>query len=363
MKDYYKILDVPRLSSQDAIKAAYHAKARKYHPDINKSPDAEEIFREINEAYSVLKNPVKKNIYDADLRAEEEDVRRSNDNNYSFTGTNRRYEGVSLATLVRCLNKERIDQSTIIFHRGKPYRISAFDGSKVTFVPVEMSKKQENTAKNGGYVQDETEPEGNLRDALHFYWYDMIHSTRGIVLIILFGCIIIIAAIQFFMNFTISSRSSYTNETVIADPMADMPKETVQPNSPVAGMPPNGAIQWYQNIAGNIPVEVSVPKGNDYYYVLIKNADTGERVLSVYIYKGKTAKITMPAGNFAVYYTNFPASEWTGPDTVGQNSLCAKCRIFLALSQGTRSKTRLSLKPVSEANSEITVVTYDEFIR
>lgn len=63
--DYYKVLGVDRKASQDDINKAFRALARKYHPDINKDPDAENKFKEINEAYEVLKDPEKRKKYDA----------------------------------------------------------------------------------------------------------------------------------------------------------------------------------------------------------------------------------------------------------------------------------------------------------
>ena len=63
-KDYYKILDVERNASQSDIKKAYRRLARKYHPDVSKEPDAEERFKEIGEAYAVLKDPEKRVAYD-----------------------------------------------------------------------------------------------------------------------------------------------------------------------------------------------------------------------------------------------------------------------------------------------------------
>ena len=64
MKDYYAILGVPRNATQEEIKRAYKRLARQYHPDVNKSPEAEERFKEINEAYAVLSDPEKRRIYD-----------------------------------------------------------------------------------------------------------------------------------------------------------------------------------------------------------------------------------------------------------------------------------------------------------
>jgi curved DNA-binding protein len=63
-KDYYKIMGLPRTASQDEIKRAYRRLARKYHPDVSKEPDAEERFKEVNEAYEVLGDPEKRSAYD-----------------------------------------------------------------------------------------------------------------------------------------------------------------------------------------------------------------------------------------------------------------------------------------------------------
>jgi molecular chaperone DnaJ len=64
-RDYYEILDVKKDASQDDLKKAFRHLARKYHPDLNKgSKDAEEKFKEINEAYQVLSDPQKRAQYD-----------------------------------------------------------------------------------------------------------------------------------------------------------------------------------------------------------------------------------------------------------------------------------------------------------
>jgi len=63
-RDYYEILDVPRSASTDDLKAAFRKLARQFHPDVNKEPDAEEKFKEINEAYAVLSDPDKRAAYD-----------------------------------------------------------------------------------------------------------------------------------------------------------------------------------------------------------------------------------------------------------------------------------------------------------
>jgi len=63
-KDYYQTLGVAREASADDIKHAYRRLARKYHPDLNKEADAEARFKEIGEAYEVLKDPEKRAAYD-----------------------------------------------------------------------------------------------------------------------------------------------------------------------------------------------------------------------------------------------------------------------------------------------------------
>jgi curved DNA-binding protein len=63
-KDYYKIMGLERDASPDDIKRAYRRLARKYHPDVSKEPDAEKHFKEVQEAYTVLKDPEKRKAYD-----------------------------------------------------------------------------------------------------------------------------------------------------------------------------------------------------------------------------------------------------------------------------------------------------------
>jgi curved DNA-binding protein len=63
-KDYYKIMGVARDATDAQIKQAYRRLARKYHPDVSKEPDAEAKFKEVGEAYEVLRSPEKRAAYD-----------------------------------------------------------------------------------------------------------------------------------------------------------------------------------------------------------------------------------------------------------------------------------------------------------
>ena len=63
-KDYYKVMGVARDATETQIKQAYRKLARKYHPDVSKEKDAEARFKEVGEAYEVLKSPEKRAAYD-----------------------------------------------------------------------------------------------------------------------------------------------------------------------------------------------------------------------------------------------------------------------------------------------------------
>jgi uncharacterized membrane protein YsdA (DUF1294 family) len=64
LKDYYEVLGVPRNASKEEIREAYRRLVLKYHPDRNRSPDAEARLKEINEAYRVLMDDKKRRVYD-----------------------------------------------------------------------------------------------------------------------------------------------------------------------------------------------------------------------------------------------------------------------------------------------------------
>ena len=64
MSDFYEILGIDRNATKDEIKSAFRKKARQYHPDVNKAPDAEAKFKELGKAYETLMDDNKRATYD-----------------------------------------------------------------------------------------------------------------------------------------------------------------------------------------------------------------------------------------------------------------------------------------------------------
>ena len=83
-KTYYEILDVDKKASQREIKSAYRRLALRYHPDKNNLLEAEEMFKEIAEAYSVLSDPIKRKQYDIDNEPRNIMLRREQENRWQI---------------------------------------------------------------------------------------------------------------------------------------------------------------------------------------------------------------------------------------------------------------------------------------
>jgi len=82
-KDYYKVMGLSREASEKEIKTAYRRLARKYHPDLNRESNAEEKFKELGEAYEVLKSPEKRKVFDQYMR----DLESNKQTNASSSGS------------------------------------------------------------------------------------------------------------------------------------------------------------------------------------------------------------------------------------------------------------------------------------
>jgi DnaJ-class molecular chaperone len=67
VKDYYEVLGVAKNATAKGIQTAFRDLARKYHPDVNSDPDAEEVFKNLVEAYLVLKSSDKRDDLDAEI--------------------------------------------------------------------------------------------------------------------------------------------------------------------------------------------------------------------------------------------------------------------------------------------------------
>lgn len=90
----YEILGVPESADEKAIKSAYKKLAKKYHPDINKDPDAGERMKEINKAYEILKDPKKRALYDEyGEKAIEADFNEDILNSYKYSWSNQNSSG------------------------------------------------------------------------------------------------------------------------------------------------------------------------------------------------------------------------------------------------------------------------------
>ena len=84
--DYYQIMGLDKSADQAEIKRAYRKLARKYHPDVSKESDAENKFKELGEAYEVLKDKQKRSNYDQFGTADPQQNFNPHTRTYSFNG-------------------------------------------------------------------------------------------------------------------------------------------------------------------------------------------------------------------------------------------------------------------------------------
>ena len=128
-RDYYAIMGLPRTASADEVKRAYRKLARKYHPDVSKEPDAEARFKEVGEAYEVLKDPEKRAAYDQ-LGSYQpgQDFRPPPDWGRQFGDTHFSFDDIDLADLFAGLatGRDRAGQGAGHFRMpGQDYEVTA----------------------------------------------------------------------------------------------------------------------------------------------------------------------------------------------------------------------------------------------
>lgn len=112
-RDPYELLGVPREASGDDIRKAYRKLARQHHPDANPdAPEAEERFKETQQAYEVLSNPEKKRQYDEMIRASARRSRSSSGTGTVGSARSRNTSQVDLADLLAKLGKRSGDRGS-----------------------------------------------------------------------------------------------------------------------------------------------------------------------------------------------------------------------------------------------------------
>lgn len=123
-ENFYEILGVPETASQEEIKKAYRRLALEYHPDRNPSPEAEERFKQISQAYAVLSDPEKRAEYDRLLRGGGSDTLEGffNEVFESFFGISTRPRGVDLKYRLELTLEEvaRGGEKTLRYQRREP---------------------------------------------------------------------------------------------------------------------------------------------------------------------------------------------------------------------------------------------------
>ena len=123
-KDYYEVLGINKNASQDEIKKAFRNLAKRYHPDVSKDKNAEEKFKEINEAFQILSNSGKRNQYDQFGHAD------FNGQDFSFRGFNFNdiFKGFGFEDLFSSFNKREREEERSLRYDLEISLEDAFNG-------------------------------------------------------------------------------------------------------------------------------------------------------------------------------------------------------------------------------------------
>lgn len=208
IKDYYAILGISKNATQDEIKRAFRDKAKKYHPDVCKEPDAHERFIEIGEAYEILSNPETRREYDEFLaRAQNNSYDYYDYDTYSdFEDAQRRaqdtaetYAGMDLEDLIESVLgfAYEMGRTVLVGERGKP-KLTLWEYVKLGFWGIMLLFGAILTFTGAGtipgillvkYAYDVTQKDGKFLGIV-----PLVLSTLGLLFSLLFLLILYMRA-------------------------------------------------------------------------------------------------------------------------------------------------------------------------
>ncbi len=156
MKNYYAILEVPESASAEMIKSAYRNLAKKWHPDLNpNNAEAEQMFMDIKEAYSVLSNAIKRNFYDYQLRKAILD-KKVEPTSSTRVGSFRKTETSTKKTASSQEKTEKNDKKEKLFHNAEAYKNRLDELMRKHNELIEKQKKAAEEAKKKEAEKEES---------------------------------------------------------------------------------------------------------------------------------------------------------------------------------------------------------------
>ncbi|PKQ70930.1 DnaJ domain-containing protein [Raineya orbicola] len=156
MKNYYTILEVPESASVEMIKSAYRNLAKKWHPDLNPgNAEAEQMFMDIKEAYSVLSNAIKRNFYDYQLRKAILD-KKVEPTSSTKVGSFRKTETTTKKTTSNQDKTEKNDKKEKLFHNAEAYKNRLDELMRKHNELIEKQKKAAEEAKKKDAEKEES---------------------------------------------------------------------------------------------------------------------------------------------------------------------------------------------------------------
>jgi curved DNA-binding protein CbpA len=156
LKNYYTILEVPESASVEMIKSAYRNLAKKWHPDLNPgNVEAEQMFMDIKEAYSVLSNAIKRNFYDYQLRKAILD-KKVEPTSSTKVGSFRKTETTAKKNASTQDKTEKNDKKEKLFHNAEAYKNRLDELMRKHNELIEKQKKAAEEAKKKEAEKEES---------------------------------------------------------------------------------------------------------------------------------------------------------------------------------------------------------------